>query len=59
MIVYGIFARLDDYEPEELYGLYANKEDANRRAEEMKQEYNEDYKDSQYSDVQVYELKVK
>ena len=58
MIVYGIFARLDDYEPEELYGLYANKEDANRRAEEMKQEYNEDYKDSQYSDVQVYELKV-
>jgi hypothetical protein len=58
MIVYGIFARLDDYEPEELYGLYANKEDANRRAEEMKQEYNEDYKDSQYCDVQVHQLKV-
>jgi hypothetical protein len=58
MIVYGVYARLDDYEPEELYGLYANKEDANRRAEEMKQEYNEDYKDSQYCDVQVHQLKV-
>ena len=58
MIVYGIFARLDDYEPEELYGLFHNEEDANRRAEEMKQEYNEDYKDSQYSDVKVHKLKV-
>jgi len=58
MIVYGVYARLDDYEPEELYGLYHNKEDANRRAEEMKQEYNEEYKDSQYSDVQVHQLKV-
>jgi len=58
MIVYGIFARLDDYEPEELYGLFHKEEDAYRRAEEMKQEYNEEYKDSQYSDVQVHQLKV-
>jgi len=58
MIVYGIFARLDEYESDELYGLYVNEEDANRRAEEMKQEYNEEYKDSQYCDVQVHQLKV-
>ena len=58
MIVYGVYARLDEYEPDELYGLYANEEDAYRRAEEMKQEYNEDYKDSQYCDVQVHQLKV-
>jgi hypothetical protein len=59
MIVYGIFARLDEYEPDELYGLFHKEEDANKCAEEMKQEYNEDYKDSQYFDVRVYELKVK
>jgi len=58
MIVYGIFARLDEYEPSELYGLYANEEDANRRAEEMKLEYNEDYKSPEYCDVQVHQLKV-
>jgi hypothetical protein len=58
MIVYGVYARLDEYEPDELYGLYHNEEDANRRAEEMKLEYNEEYKDSQYCDVQVHQLKV-
>ena len=58
MIVYGIFARLDEYEPDELYGLFHKEEDANKRAEEMKNEYDEDYKDSKYCDVQVYELKV-
>ena len=58
MFIYGIFARLDDYEPSELYGLYHNEQDANRRAEQMKREYNEEYKDSQYSDVQVHKLKV-
>lgn len=59
MIVYGIFARLDEYEPSELYGLYHKEEDANQRAEEMKQEYDEVYKSPEYCDVQVYELKVK
>ena len=58
MIVYWVYARLDEYEPDELYGLYHNEEDAYRRAEEMKQEYNEEYKDSQYCDVQVHQLKV-
>ena len=58
MFVYGIFARLDEYEPEELYGLFHNEQDANRRAENMKREYNEDYKDLMYCDVQVHKLKV-
>ena len=58
MIVYGVFARLDEYEPSELYGLYHHKEDADCRAKEMKQEYDEVYKSPEYCDVQVYELNV-
>ena len=59
MIIYGIFARLDEYEPSELYGLYHNKEDADCRAKEMEDEYDEEYKDSKYCDVQVHQLKVR
>jgi hypothetical protein len=56
--VYGVFARLDMSESSVLHGLYHNKEDANRRAEELKLETWEIYTNSHYCDVQVRQLKI-
>ena len=59
MIIYGVYARLDEYEPDELYGLFHKEEDAKKLAKEMEDEYDEEYKDSKYCDVQVHQLKVR
>ena len=63
MKVFAIFTRGTDYEDcEELYALYQHKEDAESKAEKLRQEvitdsdYNEG--DPVYEEVEVYELKV-
>jgi hypothetical protein len=58
MIIYGVYARLDEYEPDELYGLFHQEEDAKKLAEEMKNEQCPEYKSSMYCDIQVHQLKV-
>ncbi len=63
MKVFAVFTRGTDYEDcEELYALYSQKEDAELKAEQLRQEVvtDRDYNqgDPVYEVVEVYELKV-